>query len=278
MDLSKIKQRLDELNASSQKKGSNAGDSVFWKPAAGQNLIRILPNPYNKDWPFSEFFLYYGKFGKTIISPKSFGRRDPVIEFAATLKKRGGEDFKQALSLEPTARTFVALLVRGKEHEGPKFWNFGKTVFGDLLGIINDPDYGDITDLMTGRDLVIEYTPNDDPKLSKTAIRAKPNVTKAVETAEILEKIKTMQNPETIYKEPTYEELQSMFERYLAGDKIDEVKPPVAEKQDTADFDTSKYTPASGPSQPEPSKAESKKTLSEDILSEIDGMFDDIDV
>lgn len=283
MDLSRIKQRLDELNSQGQKGGSGNNDSTFWKPEPGKNLIRLLPNPYNKDWPFSEFFLYYKKFGKTTISPKSFGRRDPVVEFAATLKKRGGEDFKQGCSLEPTPRTYVALLVRGKENEGPKFWNFGKTVYADLLGIINDPDYGDITDLTTGRDIVVEYTPNEDPKQSKTKILAKPNVTKAFDTAEVLEKVKAMQNPDTIYKEPSYEELQGMLETYLSGEKIEDAKEtkdaPTAKdsKKPTSkedDFDASKFTPPVGPKE----DVEETKTLSEKALSEIDSMFDDIDV
>lgn len=281
MDLARIKQRLDELNAQGQKGGSGSNDSTFWKPEPGQNLIRLLPNPYNKDWPFSEFFLYYKKFGKTVISPKSFGRRDPIVEFCQTLRKsRSPEDFKQALSLEPTARTYVALLVRGKENEGPKFWNFGKTIYADLLGIINDPDYGDITDLTTGRDVVVEYTPNEDFKLAKTVIRAKPNVSKAFDSTEVLEKVKSMQNPDTIYKEPSYEELQVMLETYLSGEKIDakdeatptDPKTP-AEKDDN--FDPKKFSPAKAPKK----EVEEPKTLLTDkALSEIDSMFDDIDV
>ena len=45
-------------------------------------------------------------------------------------------------------RTFAAVIVRGKESEGVKFWGFGKTVYQELLGVIYDPDYGDITDLL----------------------------------------------------------------------------------------------------------------------------------
>lgn len=274
MDFSKIKERLDALNTQGQKSGNSGGEGLFWKPEAGQNLVRLLPNPYNKDWPFSEFFLYYKKFGKTTISPKSFGRPDPVVEFAQSLRKsKNADDWKQAYSMEPTARTYVALLVRGKENEGPKFWNFGKTVYADLLGIINDPDYGDITDLMNGRDIVVEYIPNDDPKLSKTVIRAKPNVTKAFETPEVLEKVKQMQNPETIYKEPTYDELKVMLEKYLAGEKIQDAKPESTSTKPASDFDHTKFTPPAGP------KEESgKKELNQDVLTQIDSMFNDIDI
>ncbi|MAP03164.1 MAG: hypothetical protein CMF85_05080 [Candidatus Marinimicrobia bacterium] len=49
-------------------------------------------------------------------------------------------------SLMPKMRTFVPVIVRGEEAEGVKFWGFGKEVYQELLGVIADPDYGDITD------------------------------------------------------------------------------------------------------------------------------------
>ena len=54
-------------------------------------------------------------------------------------------------------RTLQSVIVRGKESEGVKFWGFGKTVYQELLGVIADPDYGDITDFFTnGRDIGID--------------------------------------------------------------------------------------------------------------------------
>ena len=40
--------------------------------------------------------------------------------------------------MEPKMRTYVPVLVRGKESEGVKFWGFGKLVYQELLG----DDYG----------------------------------------------------------------------------------------------------------------------------------------
>ena len=58
--------------------------------------------------------------------------------------------------MEPKLRTFVPVIVRGEEGEGVRFWGFGKTVYQEILGYIADPDYGDITDPTSGRDLTIE--------------------------------------------------------------------------------------------------------------------------
>ena len=54
-------------------------------------------------------------------------------------------------------RTFAPGVVRGEESQGVKFWGFGKTVYQELLSIIADPDYGDITDPVNGRDVVVEF-------------------------------------------------------------------------------------------------------------------------
>ena len=48
------------------------------------------------------------------------------------------------------------MIVRGEENEGVKYWGFGKTVYQELLSII-DPDYGDISDPVSGRDVVVEF-------------------------------------------------------------------------------------------------------------------------
>ena len=54
-------------------------------------------------------------------------------------------------------RTFIPVVVRVRERHGVRFWGFGKTVYQELLSIIFDPDYGDITDPVNGRDVVVEF-------------------------------------------------------------------------------------------------------------------------
>jgi hypothetical protein len=240
---------------------------LFWKPESGHNLIRILPNPYNRDYPFSEFYFYYD-FGKTIISPKSFGRPDPIVEFCQTLrrsknKETAQDDYRLALKLEPKARTFVMVLVRGKESEGPKFWGFGRTVFSDLLGFMADPDYGDITDPLSGRDVTVEFSPDaKDPRQNKTTIRVKPNVSKAFTDESILQKVKDTKNPADIWTEPSYDELKVILEKYLAGE-------PIVEKS-TADHTN---VPADSAS----NVISSKPVLTPEMEKDIDSMFDDLD-
>ena len=156
---------------------------------------------------------------KTFLSPASFGRPDPVEEFANKLKSTGVKDeWIQGKRLEPKMRTFAPVIVRGEEHEGVKWWGFGKTVYQELLGVIADPDYGDITDPTTGRDIVVErQTPAEaGNQYGKTTVRVKPNQTPITEDKSVLESIMDNQSDLTeLYTEPTYDELKEVLQNYL---------------------------------------------------------------
>ena len=156
---------------------------------------------------------------KTVLSPLSYGRPDPVQQFADKLKSTGNKDeWIQGKRIEPKMRTFVPVVVRGEESEGVKFWGFGKTVYQELLGIIADPDYGDISDSLTGRDIVVErQTPAEaGNQYGKTTIRVKPNVTALSEDSDQLTRLLEEQ-PELkeLYNEPTFDELKSHLSNFL---------------------------------------------------------------
>jgi len=214
MDIDAIKSKLATLQSTSNTKDN------FWKPEPGKQVVRVVPYKHNKDNPFIELFFHYNLGNnKTYLSPLSFGRPDPVAEFADKLKSTGNKDeWIQGKRLEPKMRTFAPVVVRGKESEGVKFWGFGKTVYQELLGVIADPDYGDITDATNGRDIGIErQTPAEaGNQYGKTTVRVKPNQTPITEDAEMLKSIFDNQSDLTeLYNEPTYDELKEVLQNYL---------------------------------------------------------------
>ena len=213
LDLAKIKGRLEALKNTTNKTTS------LWKPT-GKNTIRIVPYAHNPENPFIELLFHYNMNGKTYLSPSSFGRPDPIVEFANKLKKSGDkESWKQGRSLEPKMRTYVPILVRGQENEGVKFWGMGKQVYQELLAIIADPDYGDITDLKTGRDIVVEFKTAEETGKSfpETSIRVKPNTSVAfdVNDSVVKEKIKNQKNVTELFPELTYDELAAVMDTWL---------------------------------------------------------------
>jgi len=216
LDLSALRNKLTEL------KGAAGRDHILWKPSKGDSLIRIVPLKDNPEYPFIELY-FHNLGGKTYLSPLSFNEPDPIAEFAEKLKADAGgklppEDWKEVKKFIPYRRTFVPMIDRNKQSQGVRFWAFGKTVYKTLAGVLTDPEYGDITDPQTGRDIKIEYTPQDesDTGFAKTEVRVKVKVSPLTTDSDELKKLLNEQ-PDlmSLYKKMTYEELQEVLENYL---------------------------------------------------------------
>jgi len=238
MDISLALKRFSSLQNNTKK-----SDSIY-KPANGKSQVRIVPYKFNKDIPFIELYFHYNINNKTYLSPMSFGRPDPIVEFAEKLKRTGDtDDWKAGKKMEPKLRTFVPVIVRGKESEGVKFWGFGKTVYQDILGYIADPDYGDITDPNTGRDIVLEVMSAEESNASypTTTIRVKPATSKLADSPETIQQLLDGQKEITeLYQELSYAELKSVLENWLnpsAGSNdeiVEELEAPKPKTQSVA--------------------------------------------
>src|SRR5210317_1021597 len=223
LDLNAIRGRLNKLQNTSNRKDN------LWKPTPGKHQVRIVPYTFSPENPFIELFFHYNINNKTYLSPSSFGRPDPIVEFADKLKRMGDkEDWKAAKAMEPKLRTFVPVIVRGEEGEGVRFWGFGKTVYQEILGYIADPDYGDITDPTSGRDVVVEVVSAEDSGTSYpvTTIRVKPKETPLHEDSSLVQNfLEGQKNITDLYQELSYDELKSVLEGWLnpTGDEDDSV-------------------------------------------------------
>jgi len=213
MDITAIRKRLEQLQT------SNTKTSNLWKPQPGKQVVRIVPYQHNKDNPFQELFFHYDLGGKTYLSPITFGRPDPIEEFAQKLRSSGNkDDYQIAKKLMAKMRTFAPVIVRGEESEGVRFWGFGKMVYQELLSVIADPDYGDITDAMNGRDVTVEFISAEEAgkNFPVTNIRVKPNQTPITEDDKLLDKLLNEQpNIQEMYQERSYDELTEVLNNWL---------------------------------------------------------------
>lgn len=227
IDLNAIRNRLNTLQTKVTKTDN------LWKPQPGKQQIRILPYVHNTSNPFIELYFHFGFGGKNIISPSSFGEADPLLEFAEKLKATGNrDDYQLSRKLTPKMRTYVPVLVRGEESEGVKFWGFGKNVYQELLGFFADPDYGDLTDPVNGRDVTVEFKTAAELGKSypETYIRVKPNTTPISEDSNIVETSKDQIELPGMFKKVTYEEMEGMLKEWLeTGEVSDAKQEPVAE-------------------------------------------------
>jgi hypothetical protein len=290
MDISLALKRFSSLQNNTKKTDS------IWKPANGKTQVRIVPYKFNKDIPFIELYFHYNINNKTYLSPISFGRPDPIVEFAEKLKRTGDtDDWKAGKKMEPKLRTFVPVIVRGKESEGVKFWGFGKTVYQDILGYIADPDYGDITDPLTGRDIVLDVMSAEESNASfpTTTIRVKPTVSKLHEDPTTIQSLLDNQKEITeLYSELSYAELKGVLENWLnpaavAADEdvVEELQAPKAKPQTqsavSTDMGGAKEIPGVGigslpndlPWEDDVPKQAPKATAKDDVASAFDDLF-----
>lgn len=219
INLDAIKSRLNSL------KNTNNRTSNIWKPDPGETQIRIVPYLHNRENPFIELYFHYNIGKRSILSPVSFGRPDPIVEFAEKLKQTGDkEDWVMGRKLEPKMRVYAPVIIRGQENEGVKFWGFGKQVYEELLAFFVDPDYGDLSDPKSGRDIVVTVkSPEEAGKTyAETTIRVKPKETPITESQDVLEKIKTQPQITELYPEPSYDDLKIQLQTWMGTSSQEE--------------------------------------------------------
>ena len=124
IDLNAIKAKLNQLQTTGTRRNN------LWRPEPGKQVVRIVPYQHDRSNPFRELYFHYDLGKKNYLSPVTHGKPDPVVEFCEKLKASGNSDeWKLGKKMEPKMRTYVPVLVRGKESEGVKFWGFGKLVY-----------------------------------------------------------------------------------------------------------------------------------------------------
>jgi len=248
MDLNLIKQRLESLNKQSTntKKG---GSSLFWKPSVGKQVVRVVPNKYNKQIPFTEMLFYYGIGPRVMASPQNWGQKDPIQEFTKQLRQSGDkENWRLAKKLDAKTRIFAPVVIRGQEDEGVKLWQFGKEVYQDFLNMASDDEIGDFTDIVNGRDIKLTTvgpevtgTPYNKtsvgPSLKTTPLSSDETVVKDL--------LDNQPNPMDVFKKFTFEEVKAGLQEFLSpdgeeGDISSEPTVPFDGEKNNYSLDTNK--------------------------------------
>ena len=163
MDLNLLKNKLSALQSSGQKKEKVDYTLTQWKPKGeGKYQIRVVPSKLDKQNPFKEVFVHYGYAKFPIYALTNWGEKDPIVEFAKQLRGTNDRDnWSLAKKLDPKMRIFTPIIVRGEEDKGVRLWEFGKEIYLQLLGLAEDEDYGDFTDINEGFDFTLEAVMGD---------------------------------------------------------------------------------------------------------------------
>jgi hypothetical protein len=218
IDLKKMRQKLTDL----KNKGSGGR---FWKPQDGKQDIRIVPTEDGD--PFKSFFFHYNVGNQGFLCPeKNYGDECPVCNFARQLYKEGDdESIAMAKDLTARQRFLSPVLVRGEDGQGVKIWSYSKTVYEELLNLVLNPDYGDVTDVDNGFDLTLEYGKAAGARFPSTKItpRRKTSPLCADKTEEeCTELLESIPDFDTLYDRVSTEEAQRKLDEHLAADPEDD--------------------------------------------------------
>ena len=229
MDVKLIKQRLASLQTRGNSDKNKRAETV-WKAPIGKHQIRIIPAKWDKDNPFREVFVHYGIGNRTMIALSNFGEKDPIVEFAKQLRQTSDkENWSLAKKLEPKMRVFSPVIVRGEEDKGVRLWEFGKQVYQELLSIADDPDVGDYTDPIQGRDITIETTgpETNGTSFNQSKVRVRTKQTALSESAQEVEKwLSNQPDVFSIFKKYGYDEMKEALVGFLnPEDQADEPAP-----------------------------------------------------
>jgi len=233
INLEKMREKRDALE-------NRGGSNVFWRPDDGETTIRIVPTPDGD--PFKEYWFHYN-LGKNpgFLSPKkNFGEDDPLNDFVRQLYKDGAdESIKMAKDLSARQRFFAPVIVRGEEERGVRLWGFGKTAYRELLNLVLNPEYGDITDVSEGTDLTINYGKPPGAQFPQTVItprrKSSPMTESEDQTAAYLDQIPDF---DSVFERKTPEQVQVMLDEFLLDESDAE----------EASTETSRYNKDSGTS------------------------------
>ena len=227
MDLSMLKQKLDTLQQKTPVGGAKRDYSLtFWRPTVGKQQIRIVPSAFNSNNPFTELKFYYGITNKVMLSPETWGEKDPIALFASKLREEySKENYLLAKKLDAKTRIFAPVIVRGEEDKGVRLWQFGKLIYEELLSLAVDDEIGDYTDIVSGRDLTIETVGPESTgtQYNKSSVRVRLKETPLSDDAELVDKwISDQPNPTKEFKQFTFDEMKSALEKWLAPETNDD--------------------------------------------------------
>lgn len=221
------KLNMDLVHKKKDSLDRQGGSNNYDKLQNGKNIRRILWPKGDSEECSSEGLIHFGlgEDGKQSVicrKTESPHAQCPVCEYIAKLQKsKDKNDKKLADSMKARKRIFYNVLDRDNA-DNPnevKILAVGTTVQKQIVEILCDPDYGDITDYETGHDITIRRTGQG--LTTEYTVIPKPASSPATNLSrEELEEKMTDLN--SMWKIPSVEDIEEIL--YGTGDDEDEPK------------------------------------------------------
>lgn len=174
VDMDLVRQKQAEVEARTN------NDSWFSFDDDGVYQLRILP-PFGEK---TQFWLEYqkafrvGPNQKIVVPLAQYGLECPLQKRIDALNHAGDElSKKEAGKMRPKSRAAMIVIDRKNEARGPLVFETNLDVFRDILTIMADPDFGDITRPSEGIDISISYTKKGKTGFPEYIVQPKRNST-----------------------------------------------------------------------------------------------------
>lgn len=184
LNIDALRKKLAETKKRTEGNGNNDQEIKWFAIQKGQNIVRILPPKEDGGDFYTEVHVHYnlGLDGKRqVVCPNhQEGKPCPVCELIEELKKGTPEEQQLAKDYKVKLKYYYNVMDTSLTEKDDRcgevqVMSTGVQVFEQILGIICNPIFGDITDPDNGRDILL----NKDGKGRNTSysVQAHPQQT-----------------------------------------------------------------------------------------------------
>lgn len=221
IDLNRIRNKLEILK--NPKLRTTKFEKKTWSPSKDSTkVVRFIQDPHQSD-EFQELHFHYG-LGYGFLCPRlTNGGSCPVCSFAFDLRKsKDPKDVQAAKTLMPKQRFYGLIIDREDPSASPKWWGFGKEIYGQLLEALLNEEYRNFMDPYEGLDAEVKVVAKAGGKseYSAPSLTFKRKESKLASDQQSVEKILQSVTPlSEVFKPLTEVEIQ---ERLASWMKLDE--------------------------------------------------------
>jgi len=220
IDIKKMREKLNKLN---DKSGGKGKTTQYWRPVENaDSTIRIVPTEDGD--PLKEYYFHYlrsedKKFQSVLCPKKNFGENCPMCDLVSKLYKEGDEESrKMAKDISAKQRFFSPIVVRGDEDKGVQLWGYSKTIYEELLKLMLNPEYGDITDPDEGLDLVVSSSKKSGKLFAETSLTPKRKASPLASRKELMtEIINHGTDFDNLFERRTASQVAEILDSFLKG-------------------------------------------------------------
>jgi hypothetical protein len=142
-----------------------------------------------------------------------------MCDLVSKLYKEGDEESrKMAKDISAKQRFFSPIVVRGDEDKGVQLWGYSKTIYEELLKLMLNPEYGDITDPDEGLDLVVSSSKKSGKLFAETSLTPKRKASPLASRKELMtEIINHGTDFDNLFERRTASQVAEILDSFLKG-------------------------------------------------------------